>query len=310
MNTPVLPPDNPNAALKEVAVRGSVRAGKSAAQWPLLLLALAGVAVAVALGTWQLRRADLKEALASEIAAQNQLPALTDLSDLSGLRAAAAQPGVGPRADALSAPERRRFIHRRVQLQGTWLHAQTVFLDNRFMAGRPGFYVVTPLQLAGSQSVVWVQRGWVARDVQDRTRLPALAMPASQVTVPGRFIEGISRVYALGEGKDEANRTNTTTSAAASAPAAARASQIWQNLPTLNLSTEQRALPLAVLQTSPALVADLADSDGLIRDWPSVDAGVAKHYGYAFQWFALCGLIIVLYVWFQILSPRRRNPRV
>ena len=35
-------------------------------------------------------------------------------------------------------------------------------------------------------------------------------------------------------------------------------------------------------------------------------AGVDKHHGYAFQWFALCALTAGLYVWFQIIQPRRR----
>ena len=34
-------------------------------------------------------------------------------------------------------------------------------------------------------------------------------------------------------------------------------------------------------------------------------AGVHKHYGYAFQWFALSALILGLYVWFQLIRPRR-----
>jgi len=55
--------------------------------------------------------------------------------------------------------------------------------------------------------------------------------------------------------------------------------------------------PLTVLQTGP--VGDAGD--GLLRDWPVVGAGVEKHYGYAFQWFGLCGLIALLYVWFQIV---------
>jgi surfeit locus 1 family protein len=32
---------------------------------------------------------------------------------------------------------------------------------------------------------------------------------------------------------------------------------------------------------------------------------VQKHYGYAFQWFALSALIIGLYAWFQLPRPRR-----
>jgi surfeit locus 1 family protein len=45
-------------------------------------------------------------------------------------------------------------------------------------------------------------------------------------------------------------------------------------------------------------------ADGLLRQWPPPAADVHKHYGYAFQWFALSALVLVLYVWFQILRPR------
>jgi surfeit locus 1 family protein len=57
--------------------------------------------------------------------------------------------------------------------------------------------------------------------------------------------------------------------------------------------------PLLLLQTSPA-------DDGLRRDWPAPAVDVHKHYGYAFQWFALCALTIVLHVWFRIIRPRRQ----
>jgi len=42
-----------------------------------------------------------------------------------------------------------------------------------------------------------------------------------------------------------------------------------------------------------------------------VGTGVDKHYGYAFQWFGLCGLMALLYVWFQIvrrfIRPRSQS---
>src|SRR5437868_3343803 len=47
--------------------------------------------------------------------------------------------------------------------------------------------------------------------------------------------------------------------------------------------------------------------DGLLRHWPPPELGLHKHYGYAFQWFALCALILVLYVWFQLIRPRLRH---
>jgi surfeit locus 1 family protein len=52
-----------------------------------------------------------------------------------------------------------------------------------------------------------------------------------------------------------------------------------------------------------------AASEGLLREWPVVASGVEKHHGYAFQWFGLSALIALLYVWFQIVQPRR-SPKV
>jgi surfeit locus 1 family protein len=43
--------------------------------------------------------------------------------------------------------------------------------------GQPGFYVLTPLQLEGSDGVVLVQRGWVPRNFQDRSLLPPVQTP-------------------------------------------------------------------------------------------------------------------------------------
>jgi surfeit locus 1 family protein len=71
---------------------------------------------------------------------------------------------------------------------------------------------------------------------------------------------------------------------------------IRQNLDVAGFSEEirQALLPVTLVQTG-------APEAGLLRDWPVVNSGVDKHYGYAFQWFGLAGLISILYVWFQIV---------
>ena len=79
---------------------------------------------------------------------------------------------------------------------------------------------------------------------------------------------------------------------------------IRQNLDLAQFSIET-GLPLLPMSVQQVGVA----SEGLLREWPVVGTGVEKHYGYAFQWFALSVLIALLYVWFQIVrrffSPRR-----
>jgi surfeit locus 1 family protein len=78
---------------------------------------------------------------------------------------------------------------------------------------------------------------------------------------------------------------------------------IRQNL-DLARFREETGLPLAGLSIQQAGAA----SDGLARDWPQINAGVDKHYGYAFQWFGLCALMAILYVWFQIVRrPQARS---
>ena len=51
-------------------------------------------------------------------------------------------------------------------------------------------------------------------------------------------------------------------------------------------------------QDSPGLAAD-----GLLRHWPAPAADVQKHYGYAFQWFAIAAGIVFLYVWHRFIRP-------
>jgi surfeit locus 1 family protein len=271
---------------------------KGTLSWAVLCITLLGLVATLGLGTWQLRRAAYKVALASQIESKNQLAAIENI----------AQTTIGL-IDQTRPHSDNPWINRRVDVKGTWLAEHTVFLDNRFMANRAGFYVVTPLQQEGSNAVVWVQRGWVPRNVQDRTRLPDVPTPAGTVQVQGRVAAAVSRAYELGEAQNQlADALHNASqahapSAGSSAPASARASRIWQNIPTVNFGPQAQLMPVAILQTA----TPNAPQDGLLRDWPQADVGIAKHYGYAFQWFALCGLIIALYVWFQILAPRRKS---
>ena len=222
------------------------------------------LAATLALGRWQLSRAAQKEAMQARMDAQASLPVLEGLA-------------LATRVDPATE------LQRRVHLRGRWLSEWTVFLENRPMGGRAGLYVVTPLKLDGSTAVVWVQRGWVARNFVDRTRLPQIETPTGKIDIQGRVVPPPAKLYQLG---------------------AAELGMLRQNLDLAQFRRES-GLPLlavSVQQIDPV-------PDGLLRDWPQVGTGVDKHYGYAFQWFGLSSLIAILYVWFQLVRrfilPRR-----
>lgn len=226
----------------------------------LLALALAGAALTARLGVWQLDRAAQKLALQAAIEAKAGEPALAN-GDLGGMEQ----------------------LNRRVVLHGRWAADRTVWLDNRPMDGRTGFYVVTPLLLAGRAEAVLVERGWAPRNSLERERLPPVATPSGDVEVVGRLAASPSRLFELGQGQGGTIRQNLDPAAFA-------------------VESGLKLLPLTVVQTDAA-----GADDGLLRHWPAPDIGLHKHYGYAFQWFALCALILVLYVWFQLVRPRLRK---
>jgi surfeit locus 1 family protein len=177
--------------------------------------------------------------------------------------------------------KRAQLIHRRMALTGRWLPEHTVYLENRQMNAKPGFFVLTPLKLEGMDAVVLVQRGWAQRSFTDRTALPILQTPDGLVEVQGHLAPWPSRLYDFGGAEEGPIRQNL-------------------DLQAFRQETKLGLLEVTLLQSGPA-------SEGLLREWPVVASGVEKHHGYAFQWFGLSGLIALLYVWFQIVQPRRQK---
>jgi surfeit locus 1 family protein len=182
----------------------------------------------------------------------------------------------------LASADVKTLVHRKIVLRGHWLAPHTVYLDNRQMNDKVGQYVLTPFQLVGSSKVVLVQRGWVARNFLDRMQLNPVQTPQGELEIQGRIAPPPGKLYALGPAEKTMLRQNIDL--------ASFAAEIGQPL-----------LAVSVQQTGAA-------SDGLLREWPQVASGVAKHEGYAFQWFALSALISILYVWFQIVR-RFKQPR-
>ncbi|RZI43496.1 SURF1 family protein [Herbaspirillum sp. HC18] len=221
-------------------------------RWIPFVAAVAAAAVGISLGQWQTRRAVEKELIEARLQErESAAPVVID--------------GKRYTSDEVE--------YRRVQVRGEFMHDWNVYLDNRPHNGAAGFYVLTPMKIAGSDSNVLVARGWVKRDAADRTKLPAIPVPEGMVS-----IEGIARHtpgHVMQLGKDPALQPGA----------------IVQN------ADADEVGKAAGLKMQPFIVEQLSDSrDGLVRDWPRPSLGVEKHRGYAFQWYALAATALIFFV--------------
>ena len=195
------------------------------------------------------------------------------------------------RAVALQVPPRaadtREFEFSRVAARGEFLARHTILLDNRVQKGVVGYQVLTPLRIEGGELCVLVNRGWVAAGPR-REVLPAISTPAGLQSIEGIALAPRGRYLELG---------GNTGPAADPGP-------VWENLDVGRFARVSR-LPLQPFVIQQAGGAE----DGLNRAWERPDTGVNMHRGYAFQWYALAVLILVLYVTLNLKRIETPAPR-
>jgi cytochrome oxidase assembly protein ShyY1 len=212
------------------------------------------VVLGIALGNWQERRAAQKIAISQKLASRD-----ADAPIVLG-------PAITPAAP---------MEFRRVRVSGEFLPDWPVFLDNRPYQGRPGFYLLMPLKITGSDTYVLVARGWLPRDMGAHDKLPDYATPSGPVAIEGRVVASAGHVLQLGT------------------PAPLRPKAIVQNLEVGEFARASglKLQPFFVEQLGPR-----APGDALVRDWPAPQLGIEKHQGYAFQWYALAAMAFLFFV--------------
>ncbi len=228
-----------------------------------LMAGIAGVVLTASLGNWQTRRGDEKAARQAqwdEALARAPSP-IAGLDDASGV--------------AGNLPQR-------VELTGAFVPDATVYIDNRLVDGVAGFQVVTPVVIAEGMPWILVNRGWAARSMADRTRLPSAPVGDGPLRVEGVAVPHVPRALDLGE-------------------RGGALGGIWQNLDfeAYERASGRKVARFVVQQTNDT-------GDGLRRAWARPDAGVDKHRGYAFQWYSLAALISVLTLYFGGKALRRK----
>src|SRR5262245_48690433 len=247
------------------------RLHKAGLIWPTLL-ALAGLAVLIGLGTWQMERKRWKEALIGKIAARVHADPVPLLM--------AENRHVGGDHEYLHGSARGRFHHDKER----YLYAPTP-------AGL-GWHVYTPLEFE-RQRIVWVNRGWVP----DARKAPA--------TRPGGQVPGEVEVRGL-------LRLQMRPGWFAAANDLARNLWYWPDLAAMTASAfpegPQRAtggsqrpdsLPLASAADARPEPPGGLPRGGVTRlDLPN------RHLEYAVTWYGLAATLVGVYLAFTVSRLR------
>lgn len=178
--------------------------------------------------------------------------------------------------------EELRFY--RVQVKGQYEHNRQILLDNRIHKGRAGYHVLTPLRIADSDTRILVNRGWVALGAS-REVLPDVKPPTGRVTVTGLASVPLKGGVHYGPAFAQDGKWHTR----------------WQYI---DLDQYARTVPYPV-QPVMVLLDPGEQAGGLVREWKRLDAGIAVHHGYAFQWFSLAVTLAGIYLFFLFRKPGR-----
>ncbi len=208
------------------------------------------------LGHWQQGRAAEKRALQGEL----NVRALATPVQLSS---------------STSGPELLRYSS--AVARGEWDFSGQIYIDNKFESDAVGFYVITPLKLAGTNWQVLVNRGWVARTA-NYPRPPNIAVPPGEVTVEGVLTLPSARFLELSKNTIQGN--------------------VWQNLTVERYAREtgRSVMPLMLLQKD--TTAPLRP----VSERP--DARAEKHVEYMLTWYSLAATVVVIWLVLNIKRVR------
>lgn len=179
--------------------------------------------------------------------------------------------------------QKSRFAQ--IDVSGHYDNKRHFLLDNQVWLGRAGVHIFTPFYTIEG-TVIMVNRGWLPLSA-DRKTMPAIPTPQSQTVVRGMLNIFPVPGRILGPA-DQLGKTN------------------WPQLVTYLNSTDMSAAlntPLAgwIVQLSDT---EQAGFEG--RDWQPVFLTSNKHKAYAFQWYALVVISIVLWIFNGIRRAREK----
>lgn len=212
--------------------------------------------ILMALGFWQLDRAELKQEQLDKFKAQTALPAVQlKVSDFGIIDAAAS-------------------AHRKYSVTGQYDSEHSFLLDNRVHKSQIGYYVITPFKVDASNKVVLVNRGWI-KGKRYRSDLPEFETTKAKISLKGLGYTPSKNFFAIENVKIDTQ----------SYPI------VIQNIDFMGI---QQALTTDVYPFTLRLDPD--DKTGFVRDWKVITSSPEKSQSYAAQWFTMALVVIIIFL--------------
>jgi len=224
----------------------------------------------LALGFWQLSRLEARRAQNALILSRTQQPPLA-------LEA------------WLGASDWSELDYRAVTVRGTFDAAHEIFWKNQAYNGAPGFHVITPLKVTGTDAVILVDRGWIPYADGEPRRGTAYAPPAGEVVLTGWLRVPAVRLSDLSP-QDRPPADGSPLMA-----------WFWLDTQAIQAQMPYTLLPIIIQQASenaPSAQLPIPNLTLQLDDGP--------HLSYAVQWFSFAAIAAggpVIYWW----NARRRK---
>ncbi len=215
--------------------------------------------ILISLGFWQLDRAEQKKVILDAVTEKMNSESLVKI----------------PSSDNI---ERAKYRH--IKLQGQFDSQHLIYIDNKVVFGKVGYFVLSPFLVNDSSKTVLVNLGWVAMGAS-RQNLPVVTVPSGNVSIAGRIKTNIDNVFSLSDKSFD--------------------SESWPLV--VQWASPQQLSTLLNVKVQPLLILlDKANGNVTViekqfkREWKFISSSPDTHTSYAMQWFSLAFVLVIIFI--------------
>ena len=221
------------------------------------LLVVAGAALCVRLGIWQLDR------LAERRAFNHQVESMQAMSVLD--------------LNEEVPTDISKMEWRPVKVQGQYDFANQVALRNQYNGNEYGYHLLTPLRF-GPSAAILVDRGWIPANGNSTPKDWQKYNETGDITLAGQL--------RLGQTKPRFGGVADVL------PTNGSKLELWNNADMEHI-TKQLPYPVLPVYIQPSV--DPNDTEPPIPTQPTLDLSEGPHFGYAIQWFTFATILLIGY---------------